>query len=68
MAYRTANKFYHIRQTTTNNSTGDSFALTVPHAIASQFSDVLFSIQISGNSIIYTSGCKINGKEKDSMA
>jgi hypothetical protein len=58
MAYRTASKFYHIRQTTTNNATGDSFALTVPKSIASTFFGINFSVQVSGNSIIYTSGCK----------
>jgi hypothetical protein len=66
MTYRTANKFYKIRQTTTNNSTGDSFALTVPREIASKFGDINFSIHVSGTSIIYSSGCRLN--EKDNVA
>ena len=58
MAYRTAGKLHKIRQTTVGNLTGDSFAITVPKEIASQFKDVSFTTMVSGNSIVFTSGCK----------
>jgi len=59
MSYRTASKFRKIRQVTTNNSTGDSFAITVPRDIAQNFSGTFFSISTTPNSIIFTSGGKL---------
>jgi hypothetical protein len=59
MAYRTANKLLKIRKTTTNNSTGDNFALTVPRAIAQQYENTMFSVAASGAAIVFTSGARI---------
>lgn len=51
---------YQIRKTTTNNKTGDNFAITIPRFVAEQFSGFYFKLTISGDSIIFTSGCKLN--------
>ena len=56
--YRTAARFVKIRKTTTNNSTGDSHALTVPKVIAEKFEAVFFSVKIVDNNIVFESGCK----------
>ena len=47
-----------IRCVTKNNSTGDSFAINVPRELALHFTDTKFTCAISGNSIIFESGCK----------
>jgi hypothetical protein len=59
MAYRHQNKTFKIRKTTTNNSTGDNFALTVPREIAKSYENTVFSISASGSSIVFTSGARI---------
>ena len=59
MSFRGPAITYIIRKTTTNNATGDSFAITIPRFIAEQFSGCHFTMVISGNSIIFTSGCKL---------
>ena len=51
---------YKIRKTTTQNKSGDNFSITIPRFIAKQFSGCLFSMNVSGNSILFESGCKIN--------
>ena len=60
MSYRGPGLNYKIRKTTTNNKTGDSYAITIPRVIAAKFEEVLFRLCVSGNSISFTSGCKIS--------
>ena len=50
---------YKIRKTTVNNKTGDNFSITIPKIIAQQFQDCLFRISVSGNSLVFESGCKM---------
>ena len=59
MAYRGPGLNYRIRKTTTNNKTGDSYAITIPRIIAKQFEECFFKMCVSGNSIIFESGCKM---------
>ena len=59
MSYRGPGLAYKIRKTTINNKTGDSYAITIPRCIAQQFEDVLFRMCISGQSIVFESGCKM---------
>ena len=59
MSYRGPALTYRIRKTTTNNKTGDSYAITIPRIVAQQFEEILFRLCISGNSIIFESGCKM---------
>jgi hypothetical protein len=59
MTYRTAGKLHKIRQTTTGNLTGDNFAITVPREIATKFTNVFFTTTVTKDSIIFTSGCKL---------
>ena len=47
---------YKIRPITIRKKSNVSYGLNVPKEIAMQFYNVSFSIQISGNNIIYTSG------------
>lgn len=58
-AYRGPALTYKIRKTTINNNTGDNFSITIPRFVAQQFEGCLFRLEVSGNSIIFTSGCKI---------
>lgn len=59
MAYRGPALQYRIRKTTTNNKTGDSYAITIPRIVAKEFEETFFKLCISGNSIILESGCKM---------
>lgn len=59
MSYRGPALQYKIRKTTVNNKTGDSFAITLPRILAQQFGDIYFSVTVSGNSLTFTSGCKL---------
>jgi len=58
-AYRGPAIQYQIRKTTTNNKSGDSYAITIPRIIALQFEEYFFRMRVSGNSIIFESGCKL---------
>jgi len=59
MSYRGPALTYKIRKTTINNKSGDSYAITIPRSVAHKFEECLFRMCISGNSIIFTSGCKL---------
>ena len=59
MANRGTGQKYKIRKTTVNNSTGDNYSITVPRFIAQKFNEVYFKLDISGNCLIFESGCKI---------
>ena len=59
MSYRGPALQYQIRKTTTNNKTGDNYAITIPRVIAQQFEECLFRICVSGNTITFESGCKL---------
>jgi len=59
MSYRGPGLSYKIRKTTTGNFTGDSYAITVPRIIAKKFEECFFKLCVSGNSIIFESGCKM---------
>ena len=59
MSYRGPALQYKIKKVVTNNKTGDSYAITIPRIIAQQFEEVLFRLTISGNTIIFESGCKL---------
>ena len=59
MSFRGPALSYKIRKTTINNKTGDNYAITIPSFLAKQFSEIYFRINISGNSIIFESGCKL---------
>ncbi len=50
---------YKIRKTTINNATGDNYSITIPRVIAQRFEECLFRLAISGNCIIFESGCKM---------
>lgn len=50
---------YKIRKTTTQNLTGDNYSITIPRVIAQKFEECLFRLAVSGNSIIFESGCKM---------
>ena len=67
MSYRGPGTSYKIRKTTKNNKTGDNYALTIPKYIAKKFEAVVFKLQISGNSIIFESGCKFSIKEMEEI-
>ena len=54
---------YKIRKTTTKNKSGDNYSITVPRFIAKQFEDCLFKLEISGNSFLFISGCKISNEK-----
>jgi len=55
-------KYRKIRKVVTKNITGDSYGINVPVVIAEQFESVSFTICVSGNSIILTSGVGYIGK------
>ncbi len=59
MSYRGPAITYKIRRTTTNNKTGDNYSITVPRIIAQKFEQVFFRLSISGNTILFVSGCKL---------
>jgi len=59
MSYRGPALQYRIRKTTVNNKTGDNYSITIPRIIAQKFEEVLFRMCVSGNSIIFESGCKL---------
>ena len=59
IAYRGPALTYKIKKVTSNNKTGDSYAITVPRIIAQKFEEYLFRMVVSGNSIIFESGCKL---------
>ena len=59
MSYRGPALQYKIRKTTSNNKTGDNYSITIPRIIAHQFEECLFRLAVSGNSIIFQSGCKM---------
>ena len=59
MSYRGPALQYKIRKTTSNNKSGDNYSITVPRIIAQKFEECLFRLAISGNTIIFESGCKM---------
>lgn len=59
MSYRGPALSYKIRKTTINNKTGDNYAITIPRVIAQKFEEVLFKLYVSGNTLIFESGCKL---------
>ena len=62
--YRGPSFRYKIRKVTTNNKTGDSFAITVPRSIAILFQNVEFNVFIAGSNIILGSGCRLSNKQE----
>jgi len=62
MSYRGTALQYKIRKTTTNNKTGDNFSITIPRIIAQKFDMCFFKLEVSGNALIFTSGCKISSQ------
>jgi len=60
MSYRGPGLSYRIRKTTVNNKTGDNYSITIPRIIAQQFEECFFKMCVSGNSIIFESGCKMS--------
>lgn len=65
MSYRGPALTYQIRKTTINNKSGDNYAITIPRIIAQKFKDYFFKLEVSGNSIIFTSGCKLSINNTD---
>ena len=57
--YRGPSYRYKIKKVTTNNKTGDSFAITVPKVVADMFVGVEFNFFIAGNNMVFSSGCRI---------
>ena len=55
---------YKIRKTTIGNETGDNFSITIPRIIAKQFTDCYFKLSVSGCSLLFISGCKVNSDEE----
>ena len=62
--YRGPSFRYKIKKTTTNNKTGDSYAITVPKVVAEMFTNVEFNLVVAGNSIVYASGCRLTKEDK----
>jgi hypothetical protein len=60
MAFRGPALQYKIRKTTVNNSSGDNYSITIPRVIAQQFQEYWFKLSVSGNNLIFESGCKIS--------
>lgn len=58
--YRGTGLCYKIRKTTVNNKTGDNYSITIPRIIAEKFNGYFFKLIVSGNSLIFTSGCKLS--------
>jgi len=65
MSYRGPNLQCKVRKGVTSNSSGDSFVITIPKFIATQFEGVLLRIYVSGNAIVMESGCKLVHKDID---
>lgn len=63
MAYRGPGLSYKIRKTTMNNKTGDNYSITIPRIIAKKFEECFFRLYISGNCIVFESGCKITTED-----
>jgi len=63
MAYRGSALTYRIRKATTNNRTGDNYSITIPREIAKQFLEYNFTIEVSGNALIFQSGCKLTKED-----
>ena len=59
MSFRGPALTYKIKKITTNNRTGDSYAINIPRIIAQQFDGYFFKMVVSGNAIIFESGCKM---------
>jgi hypothetical protein len=59
MSYRGPALSYKIKKVTSNNKTGDSYAITIPRVVAQKFESCFFKMCVSGNSIIFESGCKM---------
>lgn len=59
ISYRGPALQYQIRITNPSNKTGDNFSITVPRIIAQQFENTFFRITVSGDSILFESGCKL---------
>ena len=59
MGNRGSGQKYKICKATTNNKTGDNYSITVPRFIAQKFNEVYFKLDVSGNCLIFESGCKI---------
>ena len=57
---RTPRFRYKVRKTTINNSTGDSYALTVPEVVAKEFEGVHLYLVTTSDGIVYRSGCAPN--------
>jgi len=59
VSYRGPALNYKIRKVVTNNKTGDSYAITIPRIIAQEFEETFFRLCVSGDNILFTSGCKM---------
>jgi len=59
LSYRGPALSYRIRKTTVNNKTGDNYSITIPRIIAHKFEECFFKMCVSGNAIIFESGCKM---------
>ena len=59
IAYRGPSLFYKIRKTTVGNKSGDNYSITIPRVVAQKFEECFFKMYVSGNSIIFESGCKL---------
>lgn len=59
MSYRGPALQYQVRKTTKGNKTGENFAITIPRIIAKELETIFFKIEVSGDSIIFTSGTKL---------
>ena len=53
---RPPNKSYKIRKLGSTERGGDVFGITVPAIVAQQFSQIKFSVIVSGACILYVSG------------
>ena len=59
MSFRGPALTYKIRRTTINNRTGDNYAITIPRVIAEKFLNLNFLLEVSGDAIMFKSGCKV---------
>ena len=55
---------HRIRKIVQGNITGDVYGITLPKIIAEPFLGCWMKINVSGNSIILQSGCKIEEQNK----
>lgn len=51
-------RLYKARITNKGNSTGDSYAVTIPQQIIEEYKETYFKIVTSGPNIILVSGCQ----------